>query len=492
VGTPRFGGTLHVAVDREQPHFDPHQTTTNHVLEVLNHVAEGLLTFGADGQPIPQLAESYTANEDHTQYTFVLREGVLFHNGKEMTSEDVVASLQRYLELSVYGRPEVSPYVESIEAPDDYTVVINLTQPWPFITWQLVGMIGGGPFIFPSELIAEVGSDRIMHPIGTGPYEFVEYRDNQFVRLRRFEDYVGREEPPNGFGGGRVAYLDEIVMYFVLDESVRIAGLQTGEYHVARNITQDLLGLYAPDPELRERIEHSVWVCFNFNKRQGPMTDQRIREAFRTAIDIRQLSVALGPDDFVTMDPALVFPGQVLHTTVGEDQYWDYDPDRARQLLEEAGYDGTPIRILVVPDSPFLYVPALIARPMLQEVGFNVQLVPVDNATYSDFRADPNRMDVFACAYSVRYDPTLMVMLGSGHAGWWDTPEKYALIERMRLSTNHEERFAAWEELQQNFYDFVPFMKIANMAYLNFEREEFSGTFYDIAQSYFVNTWLNE
>src|SRR5690554_1767474 len=60
VGTPRFGGTLQVAVDREQPHFDPHQTTTNHVLEVLNHVAEGLLTFGADGQPIPQLAESYT------------------------------------------------------------------------------------------------------------------------------------------------------------------------------------------------------------------------------------------------------------------------------------------------------------------------------------------------------------------------------------------------------------------------------------------------
>ncbi|WP_422367369.1 ABC transporter substrate-binding protein [Pelagibius sp.] len=491
-GAPRFEGTLNVATDREHPHFDPHLTTTNHVIEISNHVTEALFTLGAKGTPEPSLAESYEVSEDGKIYTIKIRSGVKMHNGDVLASSDVVASLNRYLTYGTYGRREVAANVASVDAVDDLTVKITLNERFPFILYQLSAPIGGGPFIYPKELIEEVEGSPITQPIGTGPYRFVSYRKNVSVVLERFEDYVGREEAPSGFAGGRVAYFDRIVEHYVADEAVRVAGLQTGEYQIAVNITPDLYELYKDDPAIRPRVVLATWPCFNFNKQSGPMTDQRVREAFRLAIDVSQIAPALGPDEFVSMDPALVFQGSPWFSEVGDEIYRSQDMARAQALLQESDYDGLPIRILVNPSRPHIYTPAVIAQPMLEEAGFSVELVPVDSATYSEFRSDPNRMDVFSCAYSPRQDPTLMVALGARHPGWWDTEEKTRLITEMQTTDDMEVRYAAWEELQRHFYEYVPLMKIANLAQLHLESADYSGAWYEVAQRYYLNTWSNE
>ena len=490
-GTPQFGGVLHIAMDREHPHFDPHRTTLNHVVEFSNHVAEALFALGADSTPHLSLAEGYEVSDDGTVYTITLRSGVPFHNGKILAAEDVVASLERYLELGVYGAAEVARNVESVEEVDDLTVRITLTQPYPFILYQLSSPIGGAPFIYPKELIEEVGDGQIRAPIGTGPYQFVQYRENEFSRIERFEDYVGRTDPPSGYAGGRVAYLDAIVFHYVPDESVRVAGVQTGEYHVAIGIAVDVYTLFENDPDVRSRIVNSTWPAFNFNKRSGPMTDQRIRDAFRIAIDSAAITTALGPPQFTEVDPGLVFPDSPWHSTVGEDTYLEHDTERARALLEEAEYDGRAIRILIDPSRAFLYTPALVARPMLEAAGFTIEFVPVDSATYATYRADPDRMDVFAAAYSPRQDPTLIVSLGSGHPGWWDTDEKTALMTALHLEDDFDARFELWEQLQAHFYDYTPMIKLGNLADFNIESTNYSGTWFEVAQRYWLNTWLN-
>lgn len=492
IGTPRFGGTLHVAADREHPHFDPYQSTLNHIMEVSNHVAEALFVLNANEQPVPALAESYAVSEDGTVYNIEIRQGVPFHDGTELTAADVVASLERWLAIGSYGRAEVSRNVVSVEATDTHSVRITLTQPFPFIIFQLSAPIGGAAFIYPASLLEQVGTDFIREPIGTGPYRFVEYRENQFVRLARFEEYAGRVEPPSGWAGGRVAYIDEIVVHYVPDEAVRIAGVESGEYHLAIDATADLMPLYQGRDDIRTRVSLDTWPAYNFNKQLGPMTDQRIREAFRAAIDITMVAAALGPPEFVTTDPALVFPTSAWHSLVGEEAYYAYDPERARALLAEAEYDGTPIRIMVDPSRAFLNTPTLVAQGMLEEVGFVVELVPVDSATFGAWREDPTRMDVFAAAYSPRPDPTLMVMLGSGHPGWFDTELRAELMEDIQIESDFEVRLGYWEQLQAHVYEYVPFMKIANLGTLHLESTRYSGAWFDVAQRYYPNTWLNE
>ena len=314
---------------------------------------------------------------------------------------------------------------------------------------------------------------------------------NQFLRLERFEEYKGRLEPPSGFAGGRVAYLDAIVHHYVPDEAVRLAGLETGQYHVAINVTLDQYPLFVNHPAVRPRLSFQTWPCANFNKLQGPMTDLRIRQAFVAAIDVHQVAAALGPPEFIQTDPGIWWPGTPWHSDAGAEVYYEYNPEKARRLLQEAGYSGQPIRWLVDPSNPQYYIPALVAKPMLEQVGFNIELVPVDSVTLVSLRGDPNRMDVFSCEYAPR-EPTLIAAFQDSHPGWWTTETKNNLLEQMRLTSDFQERYALFEQLQELMYTELPMMKFANRAHLYLESQKYSGAWFETFYYYYINTWLNE
>src|SRR5204863_522474 len=140
--------------------------------------------------------------------TGTLRKGVRFHNGKEMTSADVVPSLQHWAKLSTTGKA-VWKSVEAIEAKDPYTVVIYLKEPSGSLLYAL-GSPNNGGAIYPKEVVAAAGDAPVKEYIGTGPYRFVEHKPDRHVKIARFKEYSARSEAPNGYGGKRTAYIDEI------------------------------------------------------------------------------------------------------------------------------------------------------------------------------------------------------------------------------------------------------------------------------------------
>jgi peptide/nickel transport system substrate-binding protein len=495
VGEPRFGGDLQVGSHDEPVLLDAHLNTRS-VIQYLNaNMCEGLWAWNLDGEPQAALAESHEWNDDSTILTINLRQGVPFHDGHELTSADIEANINRW--GSVPLGSEAGSYIDSVDTPDDYTVVVNLNEPFPFLVFRMTVRQASSFFIYSGEQIEALDepTDDIGVPIGTGPFMFDEWRENQFLRMVRFDDYAGREEPPAGDAGGKVAYLDAITFQWVPDESVRIAGLQTGEYHMVENILPDHFERFDgdADPNVRTRLTLGSWPCVHFNLQQGIMTDLRVRQAFNAAIDVTQVAAALGSEVFFPISPSMV-PGEdgPWYSEVGEDVYLEYDPDRARQLLEESDYDGQTIRWLVNPDSDTSYTPGIVCEPMLEEAGFNIELVPLDGATLASYRADPDRMEAFGCGWSYQPDPTLMAAWQPGFPGWWDTEEKNRILREMRMETDFDARYALWEEFQQLYYTELPGIKFCDQNSLILESEQYSGTRYEIIFYYFWNTWLNE
>src|SRR5256712_3854114 len=233
--TPRLGGVLKVATVGEPPTLDIQMSTTVLTYEIMWHVFESLFTYDHAFNPIPLLAESHEVGDRGLRHTITLRRGVRFHHGKEMTAADVVPSIKRWGQVATLGRI-LWKSVESIEAKDAYTVVLHLKQPSASLVY---GLAEPAAMIYPREAIEAAGDGPIKELIGTGPYRFVEHKPDRHIKLARFKDYATRAEPPNGFGGKRTAWLDEILFIPVPDAAVRLAGVEAGDFHHGLVIEQD-------------------------------------------------------------------------------------------------------------------------------------------------------------------------------------------------------------------------------------------------------------
>src|SRR5437762_10985479 len=234
---PRAGGVFRVAMIGEPPTLDLHTTTAVIVQQITWHIYETLFTYDRQYNAVPMLADTHTVTDNGRTYLVKLRRGVKFHNGKELTSADVVASLKRWGRLATPGKAAWRN-VEGVEAKDPYTVAMYLKEPSGSLL-QVLARPNNGAAIYPKEIADGAGDQPIKEYIGTGPYRFVEHKPDRHIRLARFKDYVARNEPPNGYGGKRGAWVDEILFIPVPDVAVRVAGVETGEYHYGQQIKQD-------------------------------------------------------------------------------------------------------------------------------------------------------------------------------------------------------------------------------------------------------------
>ena len=234
---PRTGGVFRVAMIGEPPTLDVHTTTAVIVQQITWHVYETLYTYDRQYNAIPLLVESHTVTDNGRTYVFRLRRGVKFHNGKELTAVDVVASLKRWGQLATPGK-QLWKNVEGVEAKDASTVAMYVKDASGALLMGLARP-NNGAVIYPKEIVDAAGDNPIKEYIGTGPYRFVEHKPDRHVRLARFKDYAARADAPDGFGGRRTAYVDEILFIPVPDVAVRLAGVETGEYHLALQIQQD-------------------------------------------------------------------------------------------------------------------------------------------------------------------------------------------------------------------------------------------------------------
>ena len=487
---PRMGGILKVAMIGEPPGLDLHTTTAVITQQIMWHVFETLYTYDRHYNPIPLLVDRHAVTDNGRTYTFELRRGVKFHNGREMMAADVVASLQRWGRLATPGKA-IWKTVEGIEAKGPHTVVLYLKEPSAVLLMGLARP-NNGAAIYPKEIVAAATDTSIKDYIGTGPYRFVEHRPDRHIKLARFKDYAARSEPPNFYGGRRTAYLDEILFIPVPDVAVRVAGVQSGEYHFGQQIKQDQYERLKQVPGLEMGIiKPAAWSTAVLNHKQGIMTDKRIRQAMQATLDMEPImAAAFGDKAFYRVDPGLMHVEQPQwHSKAGAEYYNQKNPDKARKLLKDAGYAGTPVRWITTKEYDYMYKHALVAKQQLEAVGFKIDLQVVDWATLVQRRNKPELFDVFSTAITFNPEAGLNTGVQCNWPGWWCLEDKEKWLDSVQRETDPRKRKAMWDKVQQLFYEDVGRIKFGDWFGFQVHTKNLRGVHHTNEEAFF-NVWL--
>jgi peptide/nickel transport system substrate-binding protein len=455
---PTPGGTLRFAMIDTPPSLDAHILTATLSTTVSQHFLETLFTFTENYDPVPCLAKGAEVREGGKLILIQLRQGVLFHNGKEMTSEDVVASLNRWGKFGARA-PALFQQVERVAADGKYGVRIQLKN--PFAPWAtLLAYANGGPTIFPKEVVENATKEPIPPSgyIGTGPYRFVEWKAGHEIILERFDKYVKRTEKSDGYAGERVAYFDRLVFVPVSDPGTRVNGTKAGEYDYAEYIPGDLFEGLEKDASVQTMIRKAAGFGeLFFNQKEGIMTNVTLRRAMLAALNMEPaLSASVGPQKLWALNGALMPPGTKWFTKAGVEGYSQNNPAKARALAKEAGYKGETIRYMVTTSYADHYAASVVLAKQLKDAGFNIDLQIFDWATLVSRRAQPGVWDVFYTTHGFVPDPILFTFMSPTYPGWWNTAAKQQSTEEFTATQDSAKRLAALEKLQTLFYQDVP------------------------------------
>jgi len=462
---PARGGTLRYAMIDTPPTLDQHVVTSTLGTTISQHFFETLFAFTEAYEPVPFLAESADVQNDGKLIVMTLRKGVIFHNGKEMTSEDVIASLDRWFKYGVRG-PIVNKHVEKLEADGKYGVKLYLKE--PFAPWAtMLAFANGGPVIYPKEVADAAGKEPVpvKDYIGTGPYRFVEWKAGHEIILERFDKYANRSEKGDGYAGQRNAYFDKIIFIPVSDPGTRVNGLRAGDYDYAEMIPGDLFEELDKDPAVQTMIRKAAGFGeLFFNEKQGMMTNKKLRQAMLTAMNMEPvLRAAVGPEKLWALNGALMPPGTKWYTTAGTEAYSQGNPERAKALAKEAGYNGEQITYMCTTSYDTHYNSSVVLAKQLKDAGFNIDLQIYDWATLLTRRAQPQLWDLFFTTHGFVPDPMLWTFMSPTYPGWWDTEKKREDSSEFTSNTDPTKRMVAMEDIQKTFYDEVPLARTGDM-----------------------------
>jgi peptide/nickel transport system substrate-binding protein len=487
---PRKGGVLRVGMIGEPPTLDGHVTTAVITREIGVNMFEGLYALDGKYQPVPLLAEGHEILDGGKRYAIRLRKDVKFHNGKPLTSADVVTSLKRWGANSGPGKATFK-VVEAVEAKGPNAIEIRLKEPSGSLL-TVLAQVDNAALIYSKDAIDAAGEGPLKEFIGTGPFKFVEHKPDRHIKLARFDGYAARAEPPSGLAGRRTAYVDEILFLPVPDYATRQAGMVTGEYEYIQQVKPDQYERMKSSPGVEPVVVKPYgWVTIVFNLKQGLMTDLKLRQAAQAALDAEPMMLAgLGHKDFYRLDPGLFFQELPWHSKASAAAYNQRDKDKARRLLKEAGYTGQPMRWIVTTEYEHHYKPAVVAKSQLEEIGFKIDLQVSDWATVVQRRNKAELWDAFSTAFTFVPEPTTSAQVLCEWPGWWCTPEKDALLQGMGRELDFKKRYAMWEKVQAMFYAEAPRLKIGDYFRLDARRKDVMG-YEPGPYMHFWNVWLD-
>ncbi|MFD1849792.1 ABC transporter substrate-binding protein [Oceanobacillus bengalensis] len=493
---PVQGGTLNVAFSSDPDTIDWMSTGATATRDVGWHIFETLFALDKDYQAKPMIAEDYTVSDDQKVYTITLREGVNFHDGTTVTAEDVIASIDRWRTVSSVGTV-ANEYIESVKEIDERTIEITLNQVYNAFMSDLTAP-KSALIIIPKEIAEEAGETPLVAEqlIGTGPYQFENWERGNEIVLTRFEDYSAREEEGwGGLTGKKVAYFDEIKFLIVKDPQVMINGLKTGIYDYAQSIPQDLYEVVESDPSIDPVTYINGYSVATPDKSEAPFDDLNVRKALNYALDKEVIAEATyGNSDFYQLDGALFDPEQTeLYSDQGTDDYLAYDKEKAKELLEASDYNGEPIEIMFSNDSETYKRISQVMKQQMEEVGFTVELVPYEWATYLEKWADPANWDIVVVGWSTRFSPSElgMLIMDTQSSGWYNSERWGSLLDSWGVAESAEERQEILAEMNQTVNDELPFLKIANETKLDIKSDKIPEYDNWVGQR-FWNTWKSE
>ncbi len=488
---PVSGGRLVVGLTGEPPNLDVHLTTDAIVGLVMYHVYETLFTWDAEFATIPLLAAAHEISDDGLTHTVTLREGVTFHNGEAMEAKDVIASIERWGRIVGLGEGMLA-VTDSITEVDASTIEFKLVSMFGTFEVALARAVQGCG-IYPKSIIDASDDTSLAEFIGTGPYKFVEWLPDRHILMERYDDYAAIEGEPEGYGGNKAAYLDEIEFRPVPTEAARVAGLQAGDLHYVENISSDQYPVLKDDAAVTvEILPPDSWLNFPINLNSPLTKDHNIRKAIQLALDPEPIMLAAFGEGFYELTPTLLPGADIWYSDAGSEIYNHPDPEQAKAILEEAGYDGTPVRLMTQDEVQLEYNASVVIKQQLEAVGFTVDLQVYDGATLSDRRNDETLWEIYSAWASFRPDPVMRNLTCSA-TGWWCNEEKDELIAQLQAESDYEIRFPLWEQIQQKFYEDVPRLKFGDSKRMLVKSPKLHGISASTnLQPEFSNAWLEE
>ena len=356
----RSSVTVGIAQDLDS--LDPHKAVNAGTSEVLFNIFEGLMKASPDGGVIPAVASDYELSEDGTTYTFTLREGVKFHNGNEVTIEDVLYSLERCAGSENNGVPLIAAFsnVQSVFADDAGRVVVTLKAPsLEFLNSMTAAIIP-----------ANTGDAQATAPVGTGPFSFVSYSPQESMVVEKFDGYWGT-----------AAHLEKVTFKVLTDANALVMGLKGGTLDMVIHLPNTVSAEVKNDFTVLEDTMKLVQALY-INNDVKPFDDIRVRQAMYYAINVPEII------DFVCDGAGVptgtsMYPAYTKYFMPELAEVYRQNLDKAKQLLAEAGHPNGFDMTITVPGNYAQHVDAgLVIAQQLSAVGINAEVVEVEWETW--------------------------------------------------------------------------------------------------------------
>ena len=440
--------TLKFALPGNPDSLDPQRTDGTLTFQVCKSIYDTLAEpEKGSGKLVPALAESWNVSEDGLTWTFSLRKGVKFHNGDTLTSADVKATFERILDKES-GSLHFDDFgeISEIQTPDDSTVIFQLASVYsPFLS----EIASGWAAILPKSMI-DSGNDFSSNPVGTGPYKMIEWMRDSKVVLEKNESYWMKGLPS----------VDNLELVIIPETSVQVQSLMAGQVDIVFIVDTDSIPMLESNPDvyLEENLTALILVMA-MNCEDPVLSDLRVRQAVNYAIDKQKiLDIAYGGGEPIDtfMDKANAY--------YKDAKFYDYNPDKARQLLKEAGVDSSQEFELFLPQNYSLHVTAgEMYQEMLSDVGLNVKIRLVDWSTWLSDVYKGHKFDFTVIGHTGKLDPNgTLSGYGAGKYVSWYNDRTAELINQASVTIGYDKRKPLYDEALEIMAKEVPFVYLGS------------------------------
>lgn len=454
----------------EPQSLDPQVATAANDARILVNIYDGLVRNGADSLDIePALATHWTISADGLTYRFDLRQGVTFQDGTPFDAAAVKYTFERMLD-DKHPAHNTGPFplsfffssIKSIEVVDEHTVVFHLKEPFAPLLSNLATPTG---LIVSPTAVAKYGKDFGRHPVGTGAFRFGEWQANQRVVVTANSDYWD----------GKPA-IQNMVFRPITDNNTRVAEMLSGGIDAMPEVPPDTVKLFAEKPNrfrLYQTTGPHVWYVM-LNTRSAPFNDVRVRQAVNYAINKPSLvdNILQGSADVATGP----IPSAFSWAYNNEVKPYPYDPQKARQLLKEAGAEGATLTFYVTEGGSGMLDPlpmAVAIQADLKAVGLQVKIETYEWNTYlAKVNAGLTPQVQMAEMAWMTNDPDTLPFLtlrsdalpdqGGFNSGYYHNPEVDRLLQQARLTTDNASRATLYRQVQQIVHQDAPWIFVAN------------------------------
>ncbi|MCL4459045.1 MAG: ABC transporter substrate-binding protein [Chloroflexi bacterium] len=449
--TPKPGGTLTVVSAADFTNMDPGTTTDSASVAARTNIYDGLVDWDTKMQVIPGLAESWKLSADGTTYTFHLRRGVKFQDGTPFNAAAVEFSLNRVIKgEGVFPAKIALSFLSGVKVIDDYTVEVASAGPYA----PMLPMLASGPAsIVSPEAVKKEGKDFGLRPVGTGPFKFVEWMRGDHLTLEK--------NPAYWQGAPKV---DKVIYRIVPEAAARVTMLRTGEGDVVENVPPLEVDSFKDSKTvniIKTVSARTMWFRLNMTKK--PFDNKLVRQAINYAVDKKKIIDTILRGTAVPADAPMA-PADFGY--VGSKVY-DFNPDKAKQLLKEANFDFATKLVMWAPEGRYVMGREVCeaTQAQLQNLGLNVEL-----KVWGDFPAYMKALDSleFDLQYDGWYpnvtdaDSALYQVFNGKYAGQafnrtkYNNPRVNELLEKGRTTIDPKAREEIYKEVQKIIMDDAP------------------------------------